>query len=94
MIINITGLEYTANPENSAVFRGETMMNGMYTDLDDDYAFIPQELPDYDLVVVQAVEEGIPIYDLVEYDPQKPPYCFIINALCRVFRDEIEHGAR
>lgn len=89
MILSIHNKEFEVTPENSAAFTGNTLMNGMYTDLDDDYVFIPEQIDGYDSLITQAINEGIPVYELEEYDPNAPPFCFMINALCRIFRDEV-----
>lgn len=90
MLISVNDIEYEANCENSAIFTGTTLLNGMYTDLDDDYVFIPEELDNYPELATKAEDESIPVYELSEYDPNSPPFCFIINALCRVFRQEVD----
>lgn len=93
MLIGLSGGEYEARPENAAIFEGKTLINGLYVDLDDDYLYIPNEpgyIPKYSQVREQAVAEGIPVYNLDSYDPESSPFCFIINAMCRLFRDEID----
>lgn len=90
MRIDVHGLEINVTPENSAIFTGTTLLNGLYVDMDDDYVFIPEELPKYPEVALTAKSEGVPVYQLESYDPEATPFVFIINALCRVFREEIE----
>jgi hypothetical protein len=90
MKIEVHGLEFDANPANSAIFMGKTLLNGIYTDLDDDYVFIPAELPNYPEVAFKAKLEGIPVYEIDSYDPEATPFVFMINALCRLFREEVE----
>lgn len=93
MIIGINGSEVEATPENAVIFTGETMMNGIYVDGEDDYLFIPEDLEavtNYPEIALTLKFEGIPVYDLDEYDPTAQPFCFMINALCRVFRCEID----
>lgn len=90
MKINVHGRDVEATPENSAIFTGSTLLNGMYTDLDDDYVFIPEELDSYPELALTAKYESIPVYDIKCYDPTSPPFCFMINALCRMFREEVE----
>lgn len=93
MLIGLSGGEYEATPENATIFEGNTLINGLYIDLDDDYLYIPNEpdyIPKYAEVRKQAVAEGIPVYKLDSYDPEAAPFCFIINAMCRLFRDEVD----
>jgi hypothetical protein len=93
MILEFRGGRIEATPENSAIFIGKTLLNGMYVDLDDDYLFLPADpevIECYEELKVQAAQEGIPVYELDSYDPESPPFCFCINALCRVFREEVE----
>lgn len=93
MIIGINDSEVDATPENSVIFVGETLLNGVYVDDDDDYLFIPEDLEaviNYPELALALKYEGVPVYELEEYDPFSPPFCFIINALCRVFQAEIE----
>lgn len=95
MIIGLDGVDFEANQENAAIFTGETMLNGIYVDLDDDYIFLPDNeeyIPNYVDVASSLVDEGVPVYDLEAYDPNQQPFCFIINAMCRMFRNEIENG--
>ena len=92
MIIGINGCEIEATPANTAIFTGETLLNGIYVDADDDYLFIPQDLEavtNYPELALSLKFEGVPVYDLQGYDPEDQPYCFMINALCRVFACEI-----
>lgn len=94
MMIGINDCEIEANPENAVVFTGETMLSGIYVDVEpDDYLFIPQDLEavtNYPEIALSLKFEGVPIYELEEYDPESAPFCFMINALCRVFQAEIE----
>lgn len=91
MIIGINGCEIEATPANAAIFTGETLLNGIYVDQDDDYVFIPEEVINNYVQVIEVMEsENIPIYELATYDPEAQPFCFMINGLCRVFACEIE----
>jgi hypothetical protein len=93
MIFNVHGEEFEATPENAAIFTGTTLIQGLYIDYPDNYLFVPDDpeiIPDFAAIAARADEEGIPIYELDSYDPESEPFCFIINALCRVWRDEID----
>ena len=81
---------YRATPANAVIFTGETLIQGLYIDLDDDYLFISDEIPNYPEVALTAKYEGIPVYDLDTYDPTAPPFCYIINFMCRMFAQEVE----
>lgn len=90
-MIGINGCEIEATPANAAIFTGETLLNGIYVDQDDDYVFIPEEVINNYVQVIEVMEsENIPIYELATYDPEAQPFCYMINGLCRVFRLEIE----
>lgn len=92
MRIEVRNYEYEATPDNTHIFIGETLLNGVYTDLDDDYVFIPQsESRDYVKLAVGLKKEGVEYSKLQEYDPEEEPYCYMINALCRQFRNEIDY---
>jgi hypothetical protein len=94
MIIGINNCEVEATPANTAIFTGETMLSGIYVDIEpDDYLFIPEDLEmvrNYPEIALSLKFEGVAIHELVAYDPQSEPFCFMINALCRVFACEIE----
>lgn len=91
MRISVLGMEYEATPANTVIFTGTTLLNGVYSDLDDDYVFLPEYAVDgYSDVVDLLVGEHITVYDMESYDPTAQPFCFMINGLCRVFRSEIE----
>jgi hypothetical protein len=90
MRIGVDNAEFDATPENTAIFSGSTLLNGIYTDLDDDYVFIPEDTELYPEVVLMLMDEGIPAYRMDAYDPNAQPFCFIINALCRTFRKELD----
>lgn len=92
MIIELSSGEFEVTPKNGAFFRGNTLINCLYVDFPDDYIVIPKDenvTPAYENVYEQGIKEGIPVYDLHDYDPEAFPICFIINAYCRLFRDEI-----
>lgn len=94
MRIAIESTEFEATPENAAIFTGDTMLSGVYVDLDDDYVFLPHNeeyIPNYAELALTLRHEGVPVYDLKTYDPESVPFCFIINALCRMFRNEIDN---
>lgn len=95
MKIKLDTMEFEATPANAAIFTGDTMLTGVYVDMDDDYVFLPDNedyIPNYSELALSLVNEGVPVYDLQTYDPNAQPFCFIINALCRMFRNEIENG--
>ena len=97
MILDFKNQEIEATPKNAAIFTGRTLLNGMYVDMDTDYLFLPadeQVITTYPEVKKQAIEEGIPVYEIITYDPEEAPFCFVINALCRVFRHEIDYELR
>lgn len=94
MRIAIDTAEFEATPANTAIFTGDTMLSGVYVDLVDDYVFLPKNeeyIPNYPEIALSLKYEGIPVYDLQAYDPNAQPFCFIINALCRMFRNEIDN---
>jgi hypothetical protein len=93
MILELKGEHYDLNRENTVIFTGETLLNGSFTDMDDDYLFLPNDpeiIPGYQEVEDALIAEGVTVYELDEYDPTAQPFCFIINALCRVFRSELD----
>lgn len=93
MYVNIHGNVYEFEPENTTVFYGETMINGIYFDFpeEDTYLFVPEEvLENYDEVASEVICEGAAEIELNRYDPQAEPYLFIINAMCRLFAREVE----
>jgi len=91
MRVHINELEYEANEGNTVIFTGETMLSGIYTDIDDDYVFVPEGvMTNYSEVTQLMTEQNIPVYELDSYDPEAQPFCFMINALCRIFRQELD----
>lgn len=91
MHIEVKNMQYEATPANTAVFIGKTLLNGIYTDLGDDYVFIPEgSVEGYDEVTSLLVQEQVAVYELESYDPNAQPFCFMINGLCRVFRCELD----
>ena len=91
MNLNIHGECYEARPDNTIIFVGDTLIQGVYLDLDAEYLFVPDEAVDnYDAVLERLVDENIPVWDLQTYDPEDEPFIFIINAMCRYFAREID----
>jgi hypothetical protein len=93
MILELKGEQYELNRENTVIFTGETLLNGIYLDRDDDYLFLPNDgevIPCYQELEDALAGEGVTVYELDSYDPIAQPFCFIINALCRVFRSELD----
>lgn len=95
MKIGLDHVEFEATPENTVIFLGEeTLLAGIYTDLDDDYIFLPfneDYIPNFGEIALQLKHEGVAVHMLREYDPEAQPFCFIISALCRMFRNEIDN---
>lgn len=95
MKLELNSQSFEATPANSVIFLSEeTLLAGIYVDLDDDYVFLPQNedyIPNYPEIALTLKYEGVPVYDLQTYDPNAQPFCFIINALCRMFRNEIDN---
>lgn len=92
MYLNVHGEKFEINDENAVLYTGDTLINGVYADYNTEYLFIPLEAieePDVLLDIVE--EEGVPVVELYRYDPEDEPFCFIINALCRYFRREIDY---
>ena len=91
LFLNIQGNCYEASPENTIIFVGDTLIQGIYLDLDEEYLFLPDDVcDDYDSVLERLVEENVPVWDLQTYDPEEEPFLFIINAMCRLFARELE----
>ena len=79
------GFEYNANATNSLIFCYENeMMNGLYIDMDDDYAFISADEEFYPELALTAVSEGIRVIDVEQFDEVDAPHCWILNALGRL----------
>lgn len=94
MKIGLNDKTFEATPANAIIFTGDTMLCGVYIDLDDDYVFLPHNeeyIPNYPEIALGLKHEGVAVYDLQAYDPNAQPFCFIINALCRMFRNEIDN---
>jgi hypothetical protein len=84
-------MEFEATPANTVIFTGTTLLNGIYTDLGEDYVFLPEfAVTDYPEVAAQLEQEHIAVYEMDSYDPNAAPFCFMINGLCRVFRCELD----
>jgi hypothetical protein len=78
------GSQYEANPTNSIVLCYENdMMNGLYIDMDDDYAFVSADEEFYPELALTAVHEGILVVDVESFDAEDAPHCWVINALVR-----------
>jgi hypothetical protein len=91
MRIESNNCEYEANAANTTIYTGETLINSVYTDLDDDYSVIPENTSqDYVNVLVRLIQEGVTAYRVESYDPNAEPFCFIINGICRAFRKELD----
>lgn len=94
MRIGIDEYDFEATPANTVIFTGDSMLAGVYCDLDDDYVFLPHNeeyIPNYPEIALTLMYEGVEVHELGGYDPNAQPFCFIINALCRMFRNEIEN---
>ncbi len=93
MFVNIHGEQYEFRDDNSIFYLGDTLIHGIYADLEEDeYVFIPTEvIGNIEQVLDAAEDEGIPLVELLQYDPEEEPFRFIINALCRFFRREVEY---
>lgn len=92
MRIHVESIDYEATPQNTAIFIGSTLLNGIYSDIPpDNYVFIPEEyMTNYDEVVALMTEQGIATYQLEAYDPEAEPFCYMINARCRLFGLELD----
>ena len=91
MYVNIHGNKFELNSDNSTYYTGETLIEGLYIDLDDDYIFIPTEsMADPEAVLDIVEDECIPVSEIVSYDPNADPFKYIINAMCRYFAEEID----
>lgn len=92
MYVNIDGEKYEFRDDNTIVYLGDTLIHGIYVDLpDEEYIFLPTEvISDLEGVLDSLEEENIPVVELRKYDPDEEPFCFIINALCRYFRREVD----
>jgi len=93
MIIESKSGDLEATPKNAIIITGDNLINGLYVDNDDDYLFVPDDpeiVPFYQELKEQGIAEGITVCEVLSYDPEAQPFCFIINALCRVFREEVE----
>lgn len=91
MRIEVDNASYDAVAENTVVYIGNTLLNSIYTDLDEDYSVIPA-IPSkgYAQLVIELQRQGVPIERVTEYDPTAEPYVYIINGLCRAFRSELD----
>ena len=94
MKLNLEGERYEVNPENSVLYIGETLINGLYIDIEpDDYLFLPLEVLSEDCIdsFLDALDnEGVEVVELEHYDPEQEPFIYIINGLCRFFAREID----
>lgn len=82
---------YEATPDNSCIFEGTTLIQGIFIDLEENYLFLPTEILDNSQELYrEAQEEGIAYHTLLDYDPEAEPFVYIINAMCRMFAREVE----
>jgi len=93
MRIEVDNAEYEATPTNTIIFIGETLINGIYTDLDPepDYVMIPATpTTGYIQLATNLYQEGIPAVRIDSYDPNADPYVHMIAGICRAFRHELD----
>jgi len=75
--------EFDAVPENSIVLSyPNELLDGMYVDLDDRYAFLSAQTEGFDQIKEQALSEGIPFADVAEgFDENVYPHLLVIKAV-------------
>lgn len=99
MIIGFNGEHHDVPDENVALLMyPNDMMNGLFIDMDDNYAFISAHQTGSDEFIAEAVGMGAEQYELgddAEIDLTAPPHCWVVASLARLVvksAEELTHG--
>lgn len=87
MIIGFNGEHHEVDDEHIAVLLyPNDMMNGLFIDLDDNYAFISAWQEGADEFIAEAIGEGVEQYELggSEIDLTTPPHCWVMQSLVKL----------
>jgi len=88
MIIGFNGEHHEVDDEHIAVLLyPNDMMNGLFIDLDDNYAFVSAWQPEADEFIAEAIGQGVEQYELGEdadIDLTAPPHCWVVASLARL----------
>lgn len=88
MIIGFNGEHHEVDDEHIAILHYPNyMMNGLFIDLDDNYAFISAWQEGADEFIAEAMAQGVEEYELgedAEIDLTTPPHCWVVASLARL----------
>lgn len=87
MIIGFNGEQHDVDEDHIAVLRyPNDMMDGLFIDLDENYAFVSAHQPGADEFISEALGMGVEEYELgdVEIDFTQPPHCWVLQSLVRL----------
>lgn len=88
MLLGFNGEEHEIDDEHVAVlYYPNDLMNGMFIDMGDNYAFISAWQPEADEFISEAIALGAPEYELSEdssIDLTEPPHCWVMQSLIRL----------
>lgn len=85
-------MEGELDVERSFILTGHGIMDGVYIDTPTDYGFVPEDAEEYEGMMLWALDEGIVQrpFNPATFDPNTEPYCYVINALCKRFKGELD----
>lgn len=94
MKIQVNGQEQDVPQENMAVVQYQNdLLNGLYIDMDDNYAFISAHCGDGNRAVIKDMRSGgVQTFDLTEHDVDlsEPPHLWIVNSMARIVVESAE----
>lgn len=85
-------MEGELDVEHSYILTGHGIMDGVYVDTPTDYGFVDEGSPYYEDTMLWALDLGIVQrpFNPETFDANTEPYCYVINALCKRFRSELD----
>lgn len=87
MIIGFNGEQHDVDEDHIAVLHYPNyMMNGLFIDLDDNYAFISTWQTGADEFIAEAIALGVEEYQLgdSDIDLTAPPHCWVMQSLVKL----------
>lgn len=88
MIIGFNGEQHDLDDNHVAVLHyPNDMMDGLFLDMDENYAFISAWQPGSDEFIAEALGQGAQEYELgddADIDLTAPPHCWVVASLARL----------
>jgi hypothetical protein len=92
VVFKLGGQSYEADVENCAVLHYDNdILDGLYIDLDETYAFVTLHEESHVYPILQAGEMGVVDYfQEGEIDYTQPPHCYVVASVGRIIAASAE----